>query len=153
GISQLQGYYASRKYSVSEVVEWYLGRIRRYNGIYRAIENLFEADARAEAARADAGARAHGPLWGVPILVKANTSIAGKVTTDGWKGYVVPGHELIAPRDATIVTRLRGRRHHPRAYQHADFANSDTTRSTSFGRTGNAYDVRFSPGGSSGGTV
>ena len=34
-----------------------------------------------------------------------------------------------------------------------DFANSDTNRSTSFGRTGNAYDVRFSPGGSSGGTV
>jgi Asp-tRNA(Asn)/Glu-tRNA(Gln) amidotransferase A subunit family amidase len=34
-----------------------------------------------------------------------------------------------------------------------DFANSDTNRSSSFGRTGNAYDVRFSPGGSSGGTV
>jgi len=34
-----------------------------------------------------------------------------------------------------------------------DFANSDTNRSTSFGRTGNAYDVRYSPGGSSGGTV
>ena len=34
-----------------------------------------------------------------------------------------------------------------------DFAYSDTNRSTSFGRTGNAYDVRFSPGGSSGGTV
>ncbi len=29
----------------------------------------------------------------------------------------------------------------------------DTNRSSSFGRTGNAYDVRFSPGGSSGGTV
>jgi amidase len=34
-----------------------------------------------------------------------------------------------------------------------DFANADTNRSSSFGRTGNAYDVRFSPGGSSGGTV
>ena len=34
-----------------------------------------------------------------------------------------------------------------------DFAASDTNRSTAFGRTGNAYDVRFSPGGSSGGTV
>src|SRR5271166_5063272 len=34
-----------------------------------------------------------------------------------------------------------------------DFAASDTNRSTSFGRTGNAYDVRFSPGGSSGGIV
>jgi amidase len=34
-----------------------------------------------------------------------------------------------------------------------DFANADTNRSSSFGRTGNAFDVRFSPGGSSGGTV
>src|SRR5581483_2803698 len=34
-----------------------------------------------------------------------------------------------------------------------DFAASDTNRSTAFGRTGNAYDARFSPGGSSGGTV
>ena len=158
GISQLQRYYAQRRYTVSEVVEWYLGRIRRYNGIYRPIENLFEADARAEAARADAGFgsgdRTRGPLWGIPIVIKANTSIAGKVTTDGWKGYVVPGHELVAPRDATIVARLRaagaiilGHTNMP------DFADSDTTRSSSFGRTGNAYDVRFSPGGSSGGTV
>lgn len=155
-VSQLQRYYAQRKYTVSEVVEWYLGRIRRYNGIYRPIENLFEADARAEAARADSARRsgARGPLWGIPIVIKANTSIAGKVTTDGWKGYVMPGHELIAPRDATVVARLRaagaiilGHTNMP------DFANSDTTRSSSFGRTGNAYDVRFSPGGSSGGTV
>ena len=157
GIPELQRYYVQRKYTVTEVVEWYLGRIRRYNGIYRPIENLFEADARAEAARADAEVRrggARGPLWGVPIVIKANTSIAGKVTTDGWKGYVVPGHELVAPRDATIVARLRaagaiilGHSNMP------DFADSDTTRSSSFGRTGNAYDVRFSPGGSSGGTV
>src|SRR5215467_14370348 len=91
---------------------------------------------------------------GVPIVIKANTSIQGKVTSDGWEGYVVPGHELIAPRDATVVARLRaagaiilGHTNMP------DFANSDTNRSTSFGRTGNAFDVRFSPGGSSGGTV
>jgi len=75
----------------------------------------------------------------------------GQVTTDGWEGYVVPGHELLAPRDATIVARLRaagaiivGHTNMP------DFANADTNRSSSFGRTGNAFDVRFSPGGSSG---
>ena len=34
-----------------------------------------------------------------------------------------------------------------------DFAASDTTMSTAGGRTGDAYDVRFSPGGSSGGTA
>jgi Asp-tRNA(Asn)/Glu-tRNA(Gln) amidotransferase A subunit family amidase len=67
---------------------------------------------------------------------------------------MIPGHELIAPKDATIVAKLRaagaiilGQTNMP------DFAASDTNRSTAFGRTGNAYDVRFSPGGSSGGTV
>src|SRR6185437_1051955 len=35
GIPELQRYFVQRKYTVTEVVEWYLGRIRRYNGIYR----------------------------------------------------------------------------------------------------------------------
>jgi amidase len=154
-IPQLHRYYDTHKYTVSQVVAWYLGRIARYNGVYKPMEQVFDADARTAAAREDAEARGpHGPLWGVPIVIKANTSIEGKVTTDGWEGFVVAGHELVAPRDATIVARLRaagaiilGHSNMP------DFANSDTTRSSSFGRTGNAYDVRFSPGGSSGGTV
>ncbi len=156
-VPQLQHYYQQHKYTVAQVVDWYLDRITRYNGIYRPIEQIFAADARAAAAREDAeaaNAASHGPLWGVPIVIKANTSIQGKVTTDGWEGYTVPGHELLAPRDATIVARLRaagaiilGHTNMP------DFANADTNRSSSFGRTGNAYDVRFSPGGSSGGTV
>jgi Asp-tRNA(Asn)/Glu-tRNA(Gln) amidotransferase A subunit family amidase len=76
------------------------------------------------------------------------------VTTDGWEGYRIAGHELTAPKDAPVVAKLRaagaviiGQTNMP------DFAASDTNRSTAFGRTGNAYDVRFSPGGSSGGTV
>jgi amidase len=156
-IAQLHAYYTRHKYTVTQVVNWYLARIDRYNGVYRALEQVFDADAREAAAREDAeagNAAGHGPLWGVPIVIKANTSIEGKVTTDGWAGYVVPGHELLAPRDATIITRLRaagavilGHTNMP------DFANSDTNRSSSYGRTGNAYDVRFSPGGSSGGTV
>ena len=156
-IPQLQSYYAQHKYTVTQVVDWYLDRIARYNGVYRPVEQVFDTDARALAAREDAEtgvAAKHGPLWGVPIVIKANTSIEGKVTTDGWEGYTVPGHELIAPRDATIVARLRaagaiiiGHTNMP------DFANADTNRSSSFGRTGNAFDVRFSPGGSSGGTV
>src|SRR5579862_7067918 len=154
-IPQLHRYYEQRKYTVTQVVDWYLARIARYNGVYRPLEQVYEAEARAAAAREDQERGApHGALWGVPIVIKANTSIQGKVTTNGWDGFTVPGHELTAPRDATIVARLRaagaiilGHSNMP------DFANSDTTRSSSFGRTGNAYDVRFSPGGSSGGTV
>ena len=90
----------------------------------------------------------------MPIVIKANTSIKGQVTTAGWEGFTRAGHELVAPRDATIVAKLKaagaiivGHANMP------DLANSDTNRSSSFGRTGNAYDVRFSPGGSSGGIV
>jgi Asp-tRNA(Asn)/Glu-tRNA(Gln) amidotransferase A subunit family amidase len=90
----------------------------------------------------------------VPIVIKANTSIKGEVTTAGWDGFTRPGHELVAPDDATVVAKLKaagaiivGIANMP------DLANSDTNRSSSFGRSGNAYDVRFSPGGSSGGIV
>ena len=90
----------------------------------------------------------------MPIVIKANTSIKGLVTSNGWKGYSIPGHELLAPADATVVAKLRGagavivgQTNMP------DFAASDTTNSTAGGRTGNAYNWRFSPGGSSGGTV
>ncbi|WP_263356054.1 amidase [Acidicapsa ligni] len=157
-IPQLEQLYASHKYTVTQVVQWYFARIRRYNGIYMAVQNLDEAGALATAAQEDAAAASgntqRGPMWGVPIVTKANTSIRGLITTDGWEGYKIPGHELVAPKDATIVVRLKaagaiilGQTNMP------DFAASDTNRSTAFGRTGNAYDVRFSPGGSSGGTV
>ncbi len=159
-IARLERMYAGHRYTVTQVVQWYIGRIARYNGIYRAVQNVDASGALATAAREDAEAAAggagfhRGPLWGVPIVIKANTSVKGLVTTDGWKGYKIPGHELLAPRDATVVAKLRaagavilGQTNMP------DFAASDTNRSTAFGRAGNAYDVRFSPGGSSGGTV
>jgi Asp-tRNA(Asn)/Glu-tRNA(Gln) amidotransferase A subunit family amidase len=159
-IPQLEELYRSHKYTVTEVVQWYMARIARYNGIYRAIETLDEKGALATAAREDADAKSggssfrRGPMWGVPIVIKANTSIKGMITTDGWKGYIIPGHELIAPKDATVVARLRGAGAVILGHTNMpDFAASDTNRSSSYGRTGNAYDVRFSPGGSSGGTV
>src|ERR1700733_7753802 len=159
-IPQLEQLYRSHKYTVTGVVRWYVARIQKYNGIYRAVQNLDLPGAFATAAREDNEAKAgginfvRGPLWGVPIVTKANTSIKGLITTDGWKGYMIPGHELVAPKDATIIAKLRaagavilGQTNMP------DYAASDTNRSTAYGRTGNAYDVRFSPGGSSGGTV
>jgi amidase len=157
-VDRLHELYRQHRYTVTQVVQWHLDRIARYNGIYRAVQTVNASSALREAAREDAKAKEPnfkpGALWGVPIVTKANTSIQGLITTDGWRGYMLPGRELVAPRDATVVTKLRaagaiivGITNMP------DFAASDTNRSTAFGRTGNAYDVRFSPGGSSGGTV
>ncbi len=147
-VAQLHRFDADKKYTVTQVVRWHLDRIDRYNGVYGAIETVFRAAALAEARRQDADAATanHGPLWGVPIVIKANTSIKGQVTSAGWEGFTRLGHELIAPQDATIVTKFKvagaiivGHTNMP------DLANSDTNRSSSFGRTGNADDVRFSP--------
>jgi Asp-tRNA(Asn)/Glu-tRNA(Gln) amidotransferase A subunit family amidase len=157
-VKGLHALYRTHHYSVRQVVRWHLDRLRRYNGVYKVAPAILTEEALGEADREDAQARRPGfrpqALWGVPIVIKANNSIKGHVTTAGWRGFMLPGHELVAPRDATIVARLRaagaiiiGVTNMP------DFAASDTTRSTAFGRTGNAYDVRFSPGGSSGGTV
>jgi len=154
-VTRLHQLYADKKYTVTQVVQWHLDRIDRYNGVYGAVETVFRDEALAEAKRQDADAQgSRGALWGVPIVIKANTSIKAHVTSAGWEGFTRKGHELVAPQDAPIVARFRsagaiiiGHSNMP------DLANSDTNRSTSFGRTGNAYDVRFSPGGSSGGTV
>ncbi len=157
-IATLHRDYTDHRYTATAVVQWYLDRIHRYNGIYRAVETVFDAPSLAAAAQVDAELKAGriptGPLWGVPMVIKANTSIQGTITSAGWSGYTLPGHELIAPQDAPIVRRLKaagaillGHSNMP------DLANSDTNRSSAFGRTGNAYDPRYSPGGSSGGTV
>jgi len=158
-VPQLHKLYRDKKYTVTQVVQWHLDRIDRYNGVYGAIETVLRTSALAEAKRQDAfpergQGNAPPPLWGVPIAIKANTSIKGEVTTAGWEGFAQAGHEMIAPQDATIVARFKaagaiivGIANMP------DLANSDTNRSSSYGRTGNAYDVRFSPGGSSGGVV
>jgi len=152
----LEHLYAQHRYTVTQVTQWYLDRISRYDGTYHALLHVDAAGALRRAAEEDASpanAR-HGELWGVPILVKANTSVQGWVTSAGWKGYLIPGKNLIAPRDAMVVERLRtsgaillGQTNMP------DFAASDTNISTAGGRTGDAYDVRYSPGGSSGGTA
>src|SRR6266540_3975638 len=90
-VPQLHRLYAEKTYTVTRVVQWHLDRIDRYNGVYGAIETVFRREALAEAAREDAeaaqGGGARGPLWGVPIVIKANTSIKGQVTTAGWAGF------------------------------------------------------------------
>src|SRR5258708_22857839 len=105
----LEKLYAQHRYTVTQVTQWYLDRIARYDGTYRALLQVDAEGALRRAAVEDASPRdaKHGELWGVPILVKANTSVKGWVTSAGWKGYVGPGKELLTSRDAMVVERLR----------------------------------------------
>ncbi|NUQ28057.1 MAG: amidase [Acidobacteriaceae bacterium] len=162
-VTKLHTLYRAHTYTVRQVTEWYLARIAKYNPTYKPVLELDREGALKRADQEDAEAKSPAalaaklkaqPLWGVPIVIKANTSIEGRVTSDGWTGFLQPGHELIAPRDAQIVAHFKsagavilGHTNMP------DFAASDTNNSSAGGRTGNAYNVRYSPGGSSGGTA
>ena len=66
-IPQLHALYDARKYTVTQVVQWHLARIRKYNGVYRAIETVMEAEALALAARQDAEP---GPPTGARHVVR-----------------------------------------------------------------------------------
>src|SRR5581483_12248916 len=131
-VARLHQLYAEKTYSVTQVVQWHLDRIDRYNGVYGAIETVLRREALAEAAGEDAeGSGGRGALWGVPIVIKANTSVSGQVTTAGWEGFRRAGHELVATRDATVVGKFKdagaiivGLANMP------DLAGSDTNRSS-----------------------
>src|SRR6201993_3951576 len=69
---QLEQMYRDHKYTVTQVVQWYMARIAKYNGIYRAVQNVDATGALATAAREDKEETPHGALWGVPIVTKAN---------------------------------------------------------------------------------
>lgn len=155
-VAQLHEFYAKHRYTVTQVTQWYLDRIAKFDATYHAFLLVDRKGAlqRAREEDAEPASSRHSALWGVPIVIKANTSVQGWPTSAGWENFLLPGKELIAPRDALVIAKLKaagavllGQTNMP------DFAASDTTISTAGGRTGNAYDVRFSPGGSSGGTA
>ena len=113
-VPQLEKMYRSNMFTVAEVVHWYMARIARYNGIYRAAAEPGPAGSawlqrrvRTRQQRRVGDNFQRGPLWGVPIVTKANTSIKGLITRTDGRATWFPGHELIAPKDATIVTKLR----------------------------------------------
>ena len=59
-VPQLEEIYRNHRYTVTEVVQWYMARIARYNGIYRAVQNVDVEGALAAAKREDAEAAAGG---------------------------------------------------------------------------------------------
>jgi len=75
-IPKLEKMYAAHKYTVTQVVQWHLARIAKYNGIYRAVQTVDAKGALATAAEEDAAAKKggdfqRGPMWGVPIVLKS----------------------------------------------------------------------------------
>jgi amidase len=139
-----------RQISAVDVLEAHLAQYERHNKALNAIVTLNPAALKQAKAADSALAQGElwGPLHGVPVTFKDLFDTAGLRTT-----YSAPTLAQYIPRqDAAVVTRLRqagvivlGKTNLP--YQGIDIQ----TVSPVFGRTNNPWDLKRTPGGSTGG--
>ena len=86
-----------------EHTEAYLARIRRWDGVYQAFNEVTAEAARVRARALDGGV-AEGILHGIPLAVQDNIHTAGVRTTANSHIF----RDFVPERDATLVGALRG---------------------------------------------
>lgn len=145
--------YDRRELSPAEVLDAVLARCEAVNPRLNAIVT-FDVEGARRAARASEArwrrGEALGQLDGVPLTVKDNIPVRGLPTT--WGSCLLADH--VPAMDELPVARLRaqgaviiGKTNVP------EFTLQGYTRNALFGTTGNPWDPRLTPGGSSGGAV
>jgi len=154
-IPDLQAALTSGRVTSRKIVQAYLARIAAYDqrgpGLNAVISlNSHALDEADRLDRARVVGRQHGPLFGVPLLIKDNFDTADMPTSGGTLALAT----LQPERDAALVARLRdaGAIILGKTSMH-ELAVGTTTESSLTGRTRNPYDPRRSPGGSSGGSA
>jgi Asp-tRNA(Asn)/Glu-tRNA(Gln) amidotransferase A subunit family amidase len=142
-----------RELSCVQLIEQYLARIERHNKALNAMLHI-NLNALETARKLDAGFAANGKLSGplhcIPVSVKDAIDTVEMPTTGG---STAPFANLNAPKDATVVAKLRAAGAIILAKTNLDeFGRGSTGLSTLGGQTKNPYDITRIPGGSSGGS-
>jgi aspartyl-tRNA(Asn)/glutamyl-tRNA(Gln) amidotransferase subunit A len=145
--------YAERAATPSDALDAILARHDVINPRINAVIALDRDGARAAAANSTARWRRDASLSaldGVPITIKDNIHVAGLPTTWGSRFYA----DCVPTRDETPVARLRdagsvilGKTNVP------EFTVQGITDNALFGATRNPWNLRLTPGGSSGGAA
>ncbi len=155
GIPAILEALANGRVTSAQLVDAYLARMAAYDTAGPALNALLwiNPGARTEAAYLDrerTAGRLHGPLHGVPVVIKDNFDLQGAPTTAG--SVALAGNIAIA--DAFQVRRLKeaGAIILGKTNLH-ELASGITTISSLGGQTRNPYDPARNPGGSSGGTA
>lgn len=150
---QLTDKIRSSEVSCQDLLEMYIERYEKFNKKINAIISTDFEKARMRAKEADA-ALEKGVTWGVlhglPVTIKDNIEVAGMPCTSGSPDLV----NHIPARNADLVQRLVdagaivfGKTNLP------CFADDFQTYNQVFGQTNNPWDLKKTPGGSSGGAA
>jgi amidase len=152
----LQAADAIRRKQVSsvELTKRIFERIDRYNPQLNAFAYLLREDALAQAKKADealAQGKSLGVFHGVPITIKESFAVAGHPDTWG-----IPAlRDVKAPKNSDVVSRLLGEAGAVLVGATNVPVNLGDWQSYNpiYGQTNNPWDVKRSPGGSSGGSA
>ncbi|MGH6981362.1 MAG: amidase, partial [Stellaceae bacterium] len=142
---------AAGELSATEVVEYFVARLKAVNGTLNAVTVDLSESARKTAADVD-GARSRGeklpPLAGLPVTIKECFDLAGTATTYG----LTTRRNDVEQVDDPYVAALRAAGAIPIAKTNLPQLMFYTeTDNPLYGRTNNPWDLERSCGGSSGG--
>ena len=152
--SALSAAIRARKTSCREVMQAYLARIHRYNGVYNAIVSMLDDEElmhlAAEADRDLEQGRYRGWMHGMPHAVKDLANAKGFATVEGSPLLT----DSVAEADDLFISRIRsagaifiGKTNTP------EFGYGSQCYNPVFGPVRNAYDPQRTSGGSSGGAA
>lgn len=151
--TELLGYLQSGRISAVELLKQYLDRIETHDGTVHAFIDVAREAAleRAESIdRRRARGEQLGALGGLPVAIKDVLCTAGWVTTCGSRML----QNFRPPYDATVVRRLLDADAVLIGKTNMDeFAMGGSTENSAFGVTRNPWDLKRTPGGSSGGAA
>ena len=142
----------SGSFSVEEFTSATIQRIKDIDGDVHAYLSLNESaidDARAIDKKISAGEKV-GICYGLPISIKDNICITGSKTTCASKIL----ENFVAPYTATVVSKLQSEDAIITGKTNLDeFAMGLTTEFSAYGPTKNPWNLKYVPGGSSGGSA
>ena len=134
------------------LIKLYLDRIKVYDDNYNAIISINE-DALKEAKKCDEEYKKYGRsslLFGIPIIVKDNIDVKGLPTTGGSKAL----SDSFPKEDASVIKKLKDKGMIVIAKSNmSEFAFQAESSTSYYGTTKNAYNLKYSSYGSSGGSA
>jgi len=152
-ISDIHSGLVKKDFSAVELAKFYLERIKKGNKEIGAFLDLTEDLALSQAKRVDnlLSQKKELPLLaGLPMAIKDNILVKGLKCTAGSK--ILENYE--AAYEATVVKKLRQEEVVLLGKTNLDeFAMGSSTENSAFQKTRNPHNLRYVPGGSSGGSA
>lgn len=142
----------AKEFSALDLTNAYLDEIEKRDGEVHAYLEVWADSAREEAKAADERI-AHGdvkPLTGIPIAIKDNVLIKGRIASSASKIL----EQYRASYDATVIEKLKDQGAVFLGRTNMDeFALGSSTENSAYGPTKNPHDTSRIPGGTSGGSA